>query len=336
MTNLDFSTCSEEDANNKITVSSTTVSWADIQRDTTDANHYVYKDFGAGYFGNHTFQFEFQMNYAENSSEHVIFSIANALGDMEGVNDSGDEYVRLYFYRSGDGDWITYIMGESDNESDTISEDTSYYATLVRSGATVQLTLYDDSERTIETWDEPLGAAISDVNYRYLYACQSRGRDPTYNEETDGFIAHLSYTGGTNHAESLSDNLRFSEWNDEFRNGITIVPETGTTIILESPISITWQEGRMMKQFSFWDDSNVAFDIGKDTEKFSINTYIKTNVQDVIEWLDSIVEEDTEVTLSGFDNSMLDTTWLISGYTYNVEAPIVDYADVNINFEKVP
>ena len=75
------------DSAGDLTVDSTSVVF-DTMR--CDANSYVYKDFGAGFFGDITFDFELQITDSNYTSEVLLFALSNTIGTLEDHKTAND------------------------------------------------------------------------------------------------------------------------------------------------------------------------------------------------------------------------------------------------------
>lgn len=165
----DFTTYTEIDEGDDITVTTNKVEWDTM---TSDVTSRVFKDFGVGHFGNveHLVEIEFKTSTVYGGSAFWI--ISNALTDLQdmfgnkppglvfyGMQYEGSYQFRLHDCESGNGD----IWNGSVN--------TLYYCTVERAGTSGTVKIYSDSDRTdlLTT----LGVNCTVTTLRYLYAACS-------------------------------------------------------------------------------------------------------------------------------------------------------------------
>lgn len=168
----DLTTYTEEDTEDKITITSSRSTVADLRRNDES---YLYKDHGENHFdGDFEHDFEVEETDRFDVSVHVIWELSNDIDDLYGsisTNEKmlfvwllGGTAIRLY---------ERYGVGQSQYDAGTISEDTPYYLTVERDEGvgdhgTIYCRIYDDSERT--NLVDTLTLTLNEKgDFRYLY-----------------------------------------------------------------------------------------------------------------------------------------------------------------------
>ena len=104
------------------------------------------------------------------------------------------------------------------------------------------------------------------------------------------------------------------------------------------PNTISWGESRDLTMFDLWAGSHVVWDKGIDTHNFKISgTHYGTGTSSptyVFAKLDIIVEAGSQVTLSLFKDTWLDTTWYVEEYSYTSIVGVPNVVEWSISFEK--
>lgn len=152
-----------------LSVTSSSVTATNMPR---SAVSYVYKDFGAGHFGDFELQFESQLTAISSGNAFYILTMANDLGPSSGMASLTIGFAEYYDgttykFAYGDGrqggggtDWITtnpFIM---------------YYFHAKRIGSVATLEIYTSSAYAtpVATLTCPIG-----IKFQYLYVVQSAG-----------------------------------------------------------------------------------------------------------------------------------------------------------------
>lgn len=186
MTLEDFTTYTELDEAGDITVTSSKVSWDTMERNVTS---YVYKDYGASYFGDFTHYFETLTTAYVTYGVAACWALANivtegryidlnATDSLRVIHNNDDAVYKLFLANAGS--WIDIT---------TLSSDTVYYCTVQRSGTTLTLWVYTDAEKTVLY--DTLTCTCSTTLFEYIYSCMSydmgeAGRSTTaYTENLD-------------------------------------------------------------------------------------------------------------------------------------------------------
>jgi len=93
-----------------------------------------------------------------------------------------------------------------------------------------------------------------------------------------------------------------------------IIFDTGT-VTLGTPNSISYNDSRSIVRFNFWTGSSYTGDVCKAAESITMNGVESTNT-DIYNMDTYIDNEDTEVTIAGFNDTLLDTTWVIRNLSF--------------------
>lgn len=90
-----FTSYTEVDANNFVTVAENTVSWAALQ--SRDRTVYVEKDFGADHFsGDFTHTFKCVLTSSSGTTPYVaVWGLANSTNNFQGIDDGGGDYLAV-------------------------------------------------------------------------------------------------------------------------------------------------------------------------------------------------------------------------------------------------
>jgi hypothetical protein len=193
---LDLTTFTEVDPNGHIAVTASRATGTNIQRNEYD---YLYKDFGAGYFGTdfiHTFAMDFtnqSLSYASMS----VWGISNTLGDISSWADG----VVLELFCMPLSGWSSHLrlVRISDDQRVFIPLVTNnvYYVKVIRTAGNVTVEVYSDSAMT--TLVGSISLALSDSNtYRYFYSIASRY--VAISDSLSGYVENyefLSVPGGS-------------------------------------------------------------------------------------------------------------------------------------------
>jgi len=146
----DFTTYTEVDPNNHITVSVNHIDHHTVRNE--DA--YIYKDYGSGYFGD---SFEHHLDARIEASTtggwDAIWSLANEVGSELQIRVGSDpDHFLVSFYRDlYQGHQIALAEWYNSNwyvQTYNISSSTWYYLKIIKNGTLLQLKVYSDSART--------------------------------------------------------------------------------------------------------------------------------------------------------------------------------------------
>lgn len=137
---------------------------------------YLYKDYGINHFGDFTHKIKVRGIAVDNSAEGVVWTLADALGDIVTLNAGSDNFIALSLY-DNDTDlkfWL-YESHSGTLYSDTYAGanfNTWYYVKIVKSGTSLNAYIYSDSDYSVlvDTLSLTLHA---DHSFRYLYGCNT-------------------------------------------------------------------------------------------------------------------------------------------------------------------
>lgn len=185
---------------------------------------YMVNDYGAGYFENFTITFGFLINGIGNTglNDHFFFILQNqTLGDWDDFDQDADSY---YTFRVRDDttenkqvivycrhEGVAYHNGWT---VDNTLDDDWLYIKIIKTGDTVNTTIYDNSDFTGLHWTDEITFPES-TDYRYLYAVNSQDLNlyPGYYidvwvKELDiGTQAELYYPTGSLYTTDILENV---------------------------------------------------------------------------------------------------------------------------------
>lgn len=167
---VDFTTFTEVDPNNDITVTPTKCDVSTMRR---DVKAYVRKDYGADYFADFTHQLTVQVAPSDADCAVNFWGLsngANTFGEQETNNDG----LAITVNRYGAAEYQLFLFDLETVRSDytVISTNTPYYLTVYRRGNVLTCDIYTDADRTI-LYDS-LTVSCNETGYRYLYGVMSR------------------------------------------------------------------------------------------------------------------------------------------------------------------
>jgi len=164
---------------------------------------YVYKDFGAAYFGDFTHTFDIRSDYLDNGCWGAVYTLQNLVDEIygnRGVGKPAQIYVTMF--RSGASIYI--ILGEdvnngsySDNFLGALAN-TWYYIKVVKSGTSLVCGIYstallrDAGDGTDGDVDNLALTLQADHTFRYAFACNTHndGFNVSMNNDIDNLDLH--------------------------------------------------------------------------------------------------------------------------------------------------
>ena len=177
MATENFTTYTEIDPNSHITV--TSASKIDFAGLTRNEDAYVYKNFGADYFGNDfTINFDAQLTSGDASINIYVCALANLLDDGYGIEVTSADSLITTNLVNVSGDYRIYLKEASSgalyNTYYSVSAATTYYLTMRRNvfDLMLYLDIYSDSGRTTKLTTLSL-ELHQHYNFKYLYPVQS-------------------------------------------------------------------------------------------------------------------------------------------------------------------
>lgn len=147
---------------------------------------YLYKDYGAAYFGNFTHKIKVKAVNSSSNALSIPWVLANDLGDVKALADASKTYLGFYLYHDGD---LAIVLEEGYNgeayydvNAGGFDYDEWAYIKIVKNGASIDAYLYSDAEYTtlVDTLSLTLQA---NHTFRYLYAGN------TYNSGDNLYLA---------------------------------------------------------------------------------------------------------------------------------------------------
>ncbi|MFO7897531.1 MAG: hypothetical protein R6V58_00550 [Planctomycetota bacterium] len=180
----DFTTYTEQDPNNDVSVAEHTVSFTDLE--VRDSDTYVYRDKGADHFDGFEHLLDFITTDHTTSPKvgiHFLWALSNVVEDAR--------YWDLYSSQAVGTDWhatdgLKLWCPENDSldQYDSVSLNTRYWLTVSRDagGSTVVEYVYDDADRT-NLLDSLSVSVPGSRKYRYVFALN------TYNLGDSGITA---------------------------------------------------------------------------------------------------------------------------------------------------
>jgi len=183
--NVDFTTFTEVDSDNRWAKTTTKCTVTNADRDEVD---YIYKDYGVGYFSSH-WRHSFTTNITSNIHGGFVYLYiqSNEISDYLGMTNG----IGIYFFQDGGSLKIGLVdkTGVSDLYINAAHDGTkSYYMVLIRSGTTLTLEIYNDTD--ITSLLDTLSITMVNINYRYLYGGSTRN-DGSSGYAISGYIKNL-------------------------------------------------------------------------------------------------------------------------------------------------
>jgi len=180
---VDYTTFTEVDeVDDKISRTSTRVTFTTLHR-THD--HYVYKDYGAGYFSDFEHQFDYYIS-AHNDGLNVfndVWMLANAVDDEKGLRDADETHVGLMIYTFNDIRAFEWYAGTLYEVSRAGAVPYRTYVTITKTGTKLKFEFFYDAARTNKMVTDINLTLHGNWSFRYLYAVCN------YN---DGFVYYQS------------------------------------------------------------------------------------------------------------------------------------------------
>ena len=168
ITNVDYTTFTEEDPSSHLTVSMHHLDFDAYMNEDC----YLYKDYGIDYFSDFEHKVDVKASGLDYGDGGYIWMLSNDIDDGYGLLHDRKTFIGISF-------WYDALVLEEVHSSDayldfssTISEDTLYYLTITKSGTLLTCKIYSDSGRTIllDTLSLTLHA---DHKFRYLFGCNT-------------------------------------------------------------------------------------------------------------------------------------------------------------------
>ncbi|PNX45499.1 MAG: hypothetical protein BV457_09435 [Thermoplasmata archaeon M9B1D] len=137
---------------------------------------YLYKDYGAGHFGNLAHLIEAKNTFTNLYGIGFFWGMSNFIGGFGEHVTNNEEYFIIYFYQDGVSKKIRleYSDGVAGGSDDYLSPlpNTMYYFEVVRGGTSFYAKIYSDSDRTILL--DTISYLCSSNLTEYIYVLSSR------------------------------------------------------------------------------------------------------------------------------------------------------------------
>lgn len=176
MTLEDFTTYTEVDPNNHISVASSTHVDVNVINEGEDA--YLYDDKGVDHFEDFVHNIDIKaVTHQSTTGEGCCWVLANIVDDWRAIYNGGGDLLSVLLIWYAPGEWRLYLQ-EVDGGSyyatyQVISQSTWYYLTIERSGTSLTCKAYSDSARTNLLFTLSLTLHTPITKFRYIYAVQS-------------------------------------------------------------------------------------------------------------------------------------------------------------------
>ena len=161
-------TYTEVDPNSRISASTVTATFAGIAR---NEDAYLYKDWGAGYFGDFVHDFETTGTTWANGSKLVVWGLSNSLASK--ASWAAGLYLQLGATSTTAGTYTLGEIGGSTSVGASIAKAIMYWR-IERNGTTLTAKRATSAaNRTAKTWAETLTITVATTTYQYQYAGSS-------------------------------------------------------------------------------------------------------------------------------------------------------------------
>lgn len=236
----DFTTFTEVDEDGDVTVIALNIAFDTMRR---DAETYVWKDYGAGFFGDFTARFQVNITDLEagditaatvggfamfSNDTGVGDDLTNFLGVTISQNQATDDQFRLRLWERFGG--ATVFISPQQNIH---SVNDPLFCTVNRTGADVMFRVYSDSTRT--TLIQTTTQTGNGDRYQYNEGLMNWGRNVDPADHMTGYVDRLSFSepGGYQSPGhfSTTDYL-------DYVNGSTLVQLTNATIPAGTSITV--------------------------------------------------------------------------------------------------
>lgn len=166
-----FTTYTEVDPGSTLTVAANSVTATNMNRNTAT---YVYKDFGADYFGDFTHESALIATAMAAGSSLAGWELANIINDTQAIYASDGLIVRLF----NSAGTILFQMSEvqggvNSTDSYIASLSAQYYMRIKRTGTNLTCQIFSDAARTVLL--DTLILTCATTKFRYQYAISSFG-----------------------------------------------------------------------------------------------------------------------------------------------------------------
>ena len=198
----DFTTYTEVDiVADRIQKTAQHIDHVAVRNETT----YLYKDKGAGYFGDFTHLIDVRTaSHVGNTSLAFTWMLSNTISEAKGQEIVTNKHLGVYLYDSGEPQLklnVLYWDGSSSaTDSYAAAESTWYFLVLKRVGTSFTCEIYDNAERSGAPL-ATLSLTVTADTFQYIYGCASYNTDLNAWVTTD--INNLEFVVETAPTESL-------------------------------------------------------------------------------------------------------------------------------------
>ncbi len=171
----DLTTYTEVDTQSRLTVGTYDVLATALQKGDVA---YLYKDFGAGFFGDFEINFEIEISSsASGDSMLCMLALGDTPGTWQDMNATDDGIIGYVINNAGsllliEWDFVTPASGNGGVIPPASTTLVKRYGTFDRSGSTVRLRLFSDQERTTQI-SIAQNTGFTTQAFRYLMAANS-------------------------------------------------------------------------------------------------------------------------------------------------------------------
>lgn len=183
----DFTSYTEQDANNKLTVTALKLTGVDVD---WDEDVYCYRNFGASHFNAFKIEFELYMSSATLVNGLGACGLSNTVDDF---SQWGTTAVSASIRDSaGTPNILLYRGAGIASDSYTCATNTLYYCTLLRAAAadTIYLFIYSDASRTTLLDTLSVAGFGTATRYQYLFGFVNFNNAST-GRDWDGYIQNM-------------------------------------------------------------------------------------------------------------------------------------------------
>jgi len=177
----DFSTYTEVDPNNRITIGGVGNVRIDHQAIRNEDAH-VYDDKGSNHFQNFEHLVDIRSDFNNGDSMGGVWAVSNTVDDMKYWIDNTKRALWLRFYdRTVSGDERIYLDEQTESGGHTFDSynlaapNTWYYVVIERDDTTLTCDIYSDSARSV--WVDTLTVTcegVSTAKYQYVFGCNTQ------------------------------------------------------------------------------------------------------------------------------------------------------------------
>ena len=111
---------------------------------------------------------------------------------------------------------------------------------------------------------------------------------------------------------------------------------TGTTSVnLNTPSILTERISKNVKNMIFTDNTDTQLDRGKNSDSLILSGTETTDVSTKMNSINTLMDSGEEITLSGLDDTNLNTEYIITDFEFNQKAGTTNIYTWTITFERL-